>query len=431
MNKHQPIRRKSEKITPGRVHRTPISKSQSTIRQETQGKRRSTLFRRASMGAGLCLGAFLLANLIFNPSLNSPTETLETTGSPVEEVSEKRLSLVAVGDNLPEINIGAYADAQLGELGDGCYDYRPIYAPIKPYIDAADLAYLNFETHAGGDDIGPRGYPSFNTTDAMVDAVYDTGFNLVASASNHSYDWGQSALNHSAELWKQKPVLFTGTASNEADASTIQIIEQKGIIISLLNYTYGVNGYDESEIPPYAVNYLHEERLREDIAKARQISDLVIVAAHWGTENQTSADDMQKYYAQVIADSGADLILGSHPHVIGPVEWIEGSEGNKTLVAYSLGNFLSHHEYPSYLNELGGMISCDIIKDAEGTYLDNVVWTPLVNHSEEGHFAVYTLNDYSEDLAARHRTLTTLESPLAWLKASTLEIVGTQIKLDA
>ena len=342
----------------------------------------------------------------------------------------RRVTFVAVGDNLPEIVLGAYADACAGELDDGLYDYRPLYSAIKPYVEKADLAYINFETHAGGDDIGPRGYPSFNTSDAMVDAVSETGFDLIASATNHSYDWGQKALEHSVSLWKQKPVLYTGMATTPEDAYSIHTYEKNGIIFSLLDYTYGVNGYEEYEIPDYAINFMHEDRIRADIAKARELSDIVIVAMHWGTENQVEPDSEQLSYAQLIADAGADLILGSHPHVIGPLVWLEGAGGNRTLVAYSLGNFLSRHEAPSYLNELEGMLQCDFVKDENGTHIENIRWTPLVNHSEEGNYRIYALKDYTPEIAARHSAFSGLEDPIAWLKETSTQIIGSNFTLD-
>ncbi len=344
--------------------------------------------------------------------------------------TEYRVSFVAVGDNLPEKAIGVFADSQAGATGDGAYDYRFLYTAIKPYIAAADLAYINFETTAGGNDIGPRGYPSFNTTDEMVDAVYDTGFDLIASATNHSYDWGAKALAHSVALWKQKPVLYVGTANNEEDAAVIQTYEKNGITFSLLNYTYGVNGYDESDIPPYAVNYLHEDRIKADVERARAASDVVLVAMHWGTENYTAADSEQTRYAQLLADAGVDVVLGSHPHVIGPLQWVEGSAGNRTLVAYSLGNFISNHEYPSALNELEGMLSCDFVKTSQGVRVENVSWVTLVNHTEPDGFSVYAVKDYTPELASRHTTLKRLDDPIGYLKQKTREIVGPGFIID-
>ncbi|MDR2715578.1 MAG: CapA family protein [Coriobacteriaceae bacterium] len=343
---------------------------------------------------------------------------------------ESRVSFVAVGDNLPDDVIGTYADSQSGETGDGLYDYRPIYRAIKPYIQKADLAYINFETHAGGDEIGPRGWPSFNTTDAMVDAICDTGFNLIASATNHSYDWGQEAIEHSIALWKDKPVVYAGTALTPEEAYSIKPFEKNGIVFTFLNYTYGINGYDEADIPSHTVNYATEDRVRGDLAQARALSDIVIVAMHWGTENQSEPDEGQLYWAQLLADGGADLVLGSHPHVIGPLAWVEGAGGNRTLVAYSLGDFLSRYDTPNPINELEGMLRCDFVKSADGTRIEKIHWTPLVNHSEEGNYRIYALKDYTPSLAARHRAFEDLPNPISWLKEADAQIVGSEFRVD-
>ena len=194
------------------------------------------------------------------------------------------------------------------------------------------------ETHLGGDDIGPRGWPSFNTTDAMADAVVDAGFDLVASASNHSYDWGTyGAVEHSRSVWNAQPVAFVGTASSQEEADAIPVVERNDITFALLDYTYGVNGFDRSDLPAYAVSFIDEERIRADVARAQEAADVVLVAMHWGTENQTEPDSDQLAYAQLLSDLGVDVVLGSHPHVIGPLAWVEGASGNRTLVAYSLG----------------------------------------------------------------------------------------------
>ena len=347
-------------------------------------------------------------------------------------VSPATVHFVAVGDNLPEEQIGAYADAQAGTTGDGEYDYTSIYENIKPIIESADLAYVKEETHCGGDDIGPKGYPSFNTTDSMADALVDTGFDLVGSASNHSYDWGYFGANdHSCELWKTRDVVFTGTADCAEDAAKIATIERNGITFALLDYTYGVNGYEESDLPSYAVNFIDKDRIASDVKKAREQADVVLVAMHWGTENLMEADETQLEYAQYLADLGVDVVLGSHPHVIGPLAWVEGSSGKKTLVAYSLGNFLSRHESPTPKNELEGMLSCDFVRGDGGTVaVQNVVWTPLVNHTDGETFRIYTLKDYTNELAAQDSAFDGLEDPVAWLKETNAEVVGSDFTID-
>ena len=215
---------------------------------------------------------------------------------PAEKAQAAKVSFVAVGDNLPDDYIGWAADRAAGEEDDGTYDYRFLYEPIVGYTRNADLAYVNEETHLGGNDFGPKGYPSFNTTDEMADAIVDAGFDFVASATNHSYDWGNyGAVNHSLSVWETKPVAFTGTAVTEEQYNRIATVERNGITFALLNYTYGVNGFSREDLPPYAVNFIDEERIAADVARAKEQADVVLVAMHWGTELLTEADDEQQH----------------------------------------------------------------------------------------------------------------------------------------
>lgn len=313
------------------------------------------------------IALFALVGIIVSCIPKAAPGTGDGAGVPVEPASG-RVRFVAVGDNLPEDRIGAWADAQAGTTGDGLYDYTAIYEPVKGYIESADLAYVKEETHCGGDDIGPAGYPSFNTTDAMADALVATGFDLVGSASNHSY----------------------------------------------------------------AVNLIDKNRIAADVSRAREQADVVLVAMHWGTENLMEADEYQTEYAQYLADLDVDVVLGSHPHVIGPMTWLNGKDGRRTLVAYSLGNFLSRHESPQPKNELEGMLSCDFVRGENGSVgIENVVWTPLVNYTDGQTYAVYAVKDFSNELAANDAVFSGLEDPVAWLKQTSAEVVGDGFQIDA
>ncbi|OUO45238.1 capsule biosynthesis protein CapA [Olsenella sp. An285] len=344
---------------------------------------------------------------------------------PVEPAGPFTVHFVAVGDNLPEIEIAAFADAQAGEEGDGTYDYSPIYEPVKKYIESADLAYVKEETHVGGNEIGPRGYPSFNITDEMADALVETGFDLVGSATNHAYDWGSYGANeHSRAVWNELPVTFAGTAASEEEAKQVATVEKNGITFALLDYTYGVNGYDPEDLPSYAVSLMDKDRIADDVARAREAADVVLVGMHWGTENLMEADETQLEYAQLLADAGADVVLGSHPHVIGPMTWLEGADGHRTLVAYSLGNFLSNHEDPSIKHELEGMLSCDFVKENGSVRIEGIKWVPLVNHTDGSSFVVYALKDYTEELAAEHPILSQSTDPLGWMRDTSADVVN-------
>ena len=133
--------------------------------------------------------------------------------------------------------------------------------------------------------------------------------------------------------------------------------------------------------------------------------------------------------AQLLADLEVDVVLGSHPHVIGPLAWVEGASGNRTLVAYSLGNFLSNHEAPTMENELGGMLSCDFVREDGEVSIENIAWTPLVNHTEDGSFAVHALKDYTPELAARHALFADRDDPIGELERITESVIGDEFAI--
>ena len=386
----------------------------------------------------------------------APAESSDSASEPASESTAAepatlpgtRVSFVAVGDNVPNDVIAEYADACAGSEGDGAYDYKPLFAQVKPLVEAADLAYIDQEVHIGGDEIGPSGYPSFNTTDEMADAVVDCGFDLVASATNHAYDWGSfGAIEHSREVWNGQPVAFTGTATSDEEAAQIPVVERNGIRFALINYTYGINGYAPGDIPSYAVNLIDEDRIAADVERAREQADVVVAAMHWGTENETEPDAQERQWAQMMADLGVDIVLGSHPHVTQPLTWLDGKDGNRTLMAYSLGNFIIQHADPTPYNDLEGMLACDFVKYAEGEQapanagehdaasgwtnaagitIENVRWIPLVYHGVQGELAVWPLSDYSAEQAARNPAYANTADPLTWLRENAASIVNAE-----
>lgn len=415
------VAEKNERRQP-RPHRrgTPVTTGQAVPPRARPSRRGTPPQPHALLGAlVVAVVAVVGGALALRAALSPAPETPPAPPGP------SRVSFVAVGDNLSEIEMAAYADAQAGEQGDGDYDYSPIFALVRDYVQAANLAYVKEETHLGGDDIGPKGYPSFNTTDQMADALVDAGFDLVGSASNHSYDWGSYGANeHSRSVWNSKPVAFAGTASSAKEADELALVEREGITFALLDYTYGVNGYEREDLPDYAVSFIDRDRIAADVGRAREQADVVLVAMHWGTENLMEADQTQREYAQYLADLGVDVVLGSHPHVIGPATWLTGEDGNRTLVAYSLGNFTSNHEVKRIRNELEGMLSCDFVKDGDAVSIENVRWTPLVMHTDGTSFAVYALKDYTPELAAAHPGLAEEADPIAWLRQTSSDVVN-------
>ena len=307
---------------------------------------------------------------------------------------ERRISLLAVGDNL------IARDISMDAKTDGGYDFRPNYRFIKPWVEAADIAFINQETPIVGAR-EPTGYPMFNSPDELGQAVADTGFDIVNQANNHCLDKGLSGLVATADFWDAYPdILMIGTNRSQAEQDSIRIQEYGGFRFAWLSYTYGTNGIPLPE--PYVVGFLDREKILRDIEKAKKLSDAVIVSMHWGVEYRLTATAEQKALAQMLADAGVLLVIGHHPHVLEPVEWVQGKDGGRTLVVYSLGNFLSSQT--KSIRTLGGMLTCDILYREGKFSVENAGVIPLVTHYEAGwkNYTVYPLRDYTTALANRH-----------------------------
>ena len=301
----------------------------------------------------------------------------EKNTSKENKKSIEKLSMVMVGDNL--IHDKIYWDAK----NEGGYDFKPIFREIKPIIQKYDIAYYNQETILGGSDIGVSSYPAFNSPYEVGDAMIDTGFNLVSLATNHTMDRGERAILNSRKYWDSKSdVLAVGSYSSTDDRNKARIVTKNNIRYTMLNYTYGTNGISVPSGKEYLVNVwpvtgnnpdtdtLYQEyksQVKKDIEQVRDQVDLLIVAMHWGVEYQAMPNRYQEDMASYLASLGVNIIIGTHPHVIQPVTWI-----NQTLVIYSLGNFLSAHEVVNMANRVGLMSMVDIYKENGKIVLENL-----------------------------------------------------------
>lgn len=337
-------------------------------------------------------------------------KTMDDKAEEVEKEKDTIVHFVGVGDNLIHETIYLEADANSGTVGDGTYDFTPMYEKVKADIQNADIAFVNQETIVGGQALGLSGYPMFNSPTEVAQNLADTGFNLVNLVSNHSLDKGSLGIQNAlATFDKLTDVCYNGIYDSEERAKIIPTFEKDGITFSFLAYTYGTNGIEPDN--SYEIAYFDEEKIKQDVAAAKKISDVVIVSAHWGDENTFAPNEFQQYYAQLFADVEVDVVIGTHPHTIQPVEWVTGANGNQTLVVYSLGNFLGG--MLSVDNILSGMITFDFVRNVETKVVtvENVKWVPMVIHFEgnqanimedRSHYKVYKLSDYTDDLAAKH-----------------------------
>ncbi|HOA84470.1 MAG TPA: CapA family protein [Bacillota bacterium] len=335
-------------------------------------------------------------------SLPAPRPETIRTEMPADEFNDEQVTIVMVGDLLMHRLV-----QQSGKAPDGSYNFDHLFACVKSEISAADIAIINQETPLAGEKLGLSGYPMFNAPQEVADAVAKAGFDIVLQATNHTLDRGAEGVRLCREYWAGHfpEVKIAGTALCEKEASEILIVERSGIRVAVLNYTYGTNGIPLPDGMPYIVSLLDEEKVRADTARAREIADFVVICPHWGTEYMHKPSEEQDYWCRIFLECGADLVIGTHPHVIQPVKWYSREDGHKMLVYFSLGNFVnSTAERGAGVcsRMLGGMAKVTIEKDEEGfVSIKDACVIPLVTHLTGGYagITVYPFSDYSEALA--------------------------------
>lgn len=317
--------------------------------------------------------------------------------------ADLNVTFLAVGDNL--LHGAVYTDPYCRKA-DGTWDYSGIYAHTKDMIQSADVANINQETILGGRELGLESYPSFNSPQEFADALYGTGFDWVSQATNHCLDMGEAGIV--ADLTKfdrYESMIVTGINRSQEEREQPRVIEKSGMKIGLLNYTYGTNGYTVPQGKDYLVNYIDKNAIAKDIERLKSEKvDTIIASMHWGVEYNMGVTEEQKELAQYLADAGVSVIIGAHPHVIEPAEYITSKDGKKTLVYYSLGNFVSAQDRSDTM--LGGMATFTLHLDGKTGEVSSkdAKFYPTITHFDKRltHFETYLLKDYTQELAAAH-----------------------------
>lgn len=318
------------------------------------------------------------------------------------------VQIVMVGDMLMHEKI-----IKSGLKEDGSYNFDHLFVNIKDKIQDADLAIANQETIMGGASLGYSGYPSFNTPSALADAEVEAGFDLLLFATNHTMDKGKTAVFNCMDyLDANCPELdYIGiNRSQEEQDNDIYIYEHNGIKVAVLNYTYGLNSGSLPSGASYLVNILKESKVIADIKKAEELADFTILCPHWGTEYNLGVSSEQTKWTNIFVEYGVDLVLGAHPHVIEPIEWVTHENGNEMLVYYSLGNFINGTSATGsgVTNRMvGGIADITIGRNADGDVeIISFGAIPIVSHVGEGtDYTVYFLEEYTEELAKENLIL--------------------------
>ncbi len=333
----------------------------------------------------LALFLFLVVIMVINNNkgLNNEDQQMQVT-----KKNNNKISLVMVGDAL--IHSSVYDDA----YEDGKYNFYKMLSPVKKFITKHDLAFYNQETVLGGVSLGLSSYPAFNSPQEVGDAFIDAGFNLVSLANNHVLDCGSKAIISANNYWQtKKNVLASGSYNSQEERNNIPIKEMNGIKYALLAYTTTTNGIKPNN--NYYVNIYDEQIVKNDIEKIRDKVDLLLVSMHWGEEYNTSVTSSQEQIANYLSNLGVDIIIGTHPHVIEPIDYI----GN-TLIIYSLGNFLSGQEGMDRL--IGLMVSVDVEKKDNQLIISDPNVMLTYNYYKNGNvksdFKVYSFDQMNDDI---------------------------------
>ncbi|MBK0348658.1 CapA family protein [Aerococcaceae bacterium zg-ZJ1578] len=288
----------------------------------------------------------------------TPTETtttsesetvMETTVAPENEntataaTTGRSITIRSIGDIL--IHDFLYNDAATGTG----YNFDHMFAPVKSYIENADLTTANLEVIAAGDTLPVSNYPAFNAPSEIIDALQAIGVDIVNNATNHTMDWGAEGALGSIAALKERGMPYVGSYESWQDYNTPRILDINGIKVGFLAYSYGANGNPIPEDQSYLLTLIDTELMALEVEALKEQVDLSIVMVHNGEEYESLPSESQINVNNVVRDAGANFILGGHPHVLQP--FIVYNKHQAAL--FSHGNFLSGQIDDS--NKLGGI----------------------------------------------------------------------------
>lgn len=379
-------------------------------REQRRLEREQELRKQMVMGAGV-LSALVVVLIIsitvgINISRRAKAEAAKEKAEQErlaleKEQEENTIELLAVGDNIAHQTI-----REVGMTEDGPWNYDSVYQYVKEDVEAADLALVTQETIFVEDREDVSGYPSFGTPPEFGDALVNTGFDVIASATNHALDKGTDSIEYTLNWWEENhpdiPVL--GLYESQEASEEIPIISCKDLKLAMLDYTYSLNGLELPSGQEYMVDVFDEEKAREDIRQAKELADVVIVVMHVGNEYEQDVDQETQEWTDIFLEEGVDIVIGSHPHVVRTMETLTGEDGHKMLVYYSLGNFTSTQtDLPSLM---GAMAKITVRKNIETGEIEipEHEFIPLLMYynKEIPQAAIYKLEDYPQELIQQH-----------------------------
>ncbi|MCI6737126.1 MAG: CapA family protein [Intestinibacter sp.] len=408
-----------------------------------RNSKKTRLNKRGKIFLGCLIALLLVVVIAATKILNKPNNTsvVDNINKTNTKTETYEASLTACGDvmaHMPQLK--AQYNASTKE-----YSFDNNYKYVKKYVEKSDLAIANLETTLCKDDVyAYSSYPTFNTPDAIADALKNTGFDLLSTINNHSFDMSSLGVERTLATLKEKGFDTVGTRENESDDEYI-IEDVNNIKLGITSYSYGeikngtkyLNGIKVSSDKTNLMNVFNAtdsdeafDTIYSTVEKYKDDTDMQIVILHWGDEYSRTPSTFQTELAQKLCDAGVDIIIGSHPHVVQPVQMIKSSDKkHETLVIYSLGNYISNQrrEYLSMYTEDGLMVNIDIKKksDEKEATVEKVTCIPTwVAKYSGGSNYVYEIIPIADDILSKTSYLNS-----SYLKQS-YKNTADQIKTD-
>ena len=371
----------------------------------------------------------LLTKISGDDVVETSAPLAESDISEIPIIEDKHISMSVIGDIM--CHNSQYTDAYVAS--SDTYDFSYVFEDIKQYIEPADIAIGNVETTFAGKERGYSNYPTFNSPEQLATNLKDLGIDVLCTANNHSLDKGYSGLTSTLKFLDDAGISHMGTYDSAESQNEILIKDVNGIKIAFLAYTYGTNGIPVPKNNPYCINLIDKDLILKHLELAKeQEPDLICVNMHWGLEYKTKQNSEQEELADFLFTNGVDIILGSHPHVLQPMEkktiTLEDGSTKDCFVIYSLGNFISGQNQDNTRNSVILNIECTKSGETNKTTIDSVSYVPIYMYkSSSGKTKRYKVLDIEKsienyengtDKSISQKTYSTLKTELNKIKTT-------------
>ena len=348
----------------------------------------------------LIMFAFFEIRYLTRPKVENVSNQEELIQPEIPQTKDISITMNVIGDIM--CHNSQYSDAY--NSSTGTYDFSYVFENIKKYIEPADIAIGNLETTFAGKKVGYSNYPRFNTPEQLSTNLKDLGIDVLSTANNHSLDTNYSGLVSTIDYLDKAKISHTGTYSSIDNQNNILIKDVNGIKIAFLAFTYGTNGIPIPKDKSYCINLIDKDLILKQISLAKEMStDLICVNMHWGIEYQTKQNENQKDLADFLFKNGVNIILGSHPHVLQPMEkktiTLEDGTSKDCFVIYSLGNFISGQTMKNTRNSVILNISITKNGKTEKTKIDSVKYIPIYMYKASSGAKRYKVLDIEQSIS--------------------------------